>query len=290
MAWTQRVGPQAETPEKWLLCGGAGQIPSMVANKLKEHISLGSPVKAIKQSGDGGDGVSVMYDKADPDTGQATDRTLRARAVIVAIAPALRGKIKFTPELPQKYIGFIQNAPMGSMSKVHAVYEHAFWRADCLSGSVAGNLKTCEFIADSSPPNGRPGILTSFIAGNRNLEMQDKSGHEVKELVLEDFALMFGDEAKKDCKEFVYKNWNLEQWTGGAFTAFVRPGGWTEYGDEGWREPVKNIFWAGTECSDRWPGYFDGAIRAGKLAVLAVLDKLATAKEDCHCAEGRNPI
>lgn len=287
MAWTQRVGPQAEAPELWLLHGGAGQIPPMLAKGLKEHILLSSPVKAIRQSGDGGDGVSVIYGQADSAGGQASDQTLRARAVIVAIPPSLRAKIRFTPELPQKYVAFIRNAPMGSMSKVLAVYEEAFWRADCLSGSVAGNLKTCEFIADSSPPEGRPGILTSFIAGNRNLEMQGKSEDEVKALVFEDFALMFGDRARNDCKEFVCKNWNLEPWTGGAFTAFTRPGGWTEYADEGWREPIRNIFWAGTECSDRWPGYFDGAIRAGKSAALAVLSKLAAAKEDC--AEGRKP-
>ncbi len=60
---------------------------------------------------------------------------------------------------------------MGSMSKVHAVYPTAFWRPQGLSGSGAGNLKTCEFIADSSPPSGTPGILTSFIAGERNLEL-----------------------------------------------------------------------------------------------------------------------
>ncbi len=35
MAWTQRVGPQSETPEKWLMRGGAGQIPARLAKEAR---------------------------------------------------------------------------------------------------------------------------------------------------------------------------------------------------------------------------------------------------------------
>ena len=51
---------------------------------------------------------------------------------------------------------------------------------------------------------------------------------------------------------------------GGAFVAAVlHQGG---FGTT-WQQPHGRIFWAGTEESTRWPGYFEGAIEAGIQAV-----------------------
>jgi monoamine oxidase len=259
MAWTQRVGPQSETPEQWLLSGGAGQIPQRLADELGDSIVLKTPVTGIRQVEKG---VVVI----------SSALTVKAGAVIVAIPPPLRNRIKFDPVLNEKYTRFSESAPMGSMSKVHAVYEDAFWRKECLSGSAAGNLKTCEFIADCSRPSGKPGVLTSFIAGDRNRELSGLSDEKVKQLVLDDFAYYFGERARHP-KDFEYINWNKAEWTTGAFTSYLGLGVWTKCGEVGWRKPVGDIFWAGTETSDRWPGYFDGAVRAGKKSALAVLGK-----------------
>jgi monoamine oxidase len=46
---------------------------------------------------------------------------------------------------------------------------------------------------------------------------------------------------------------------------------WTGYG-EALREPVGRIHWAGTESSEVWNGYMDGAIRSGERAAREVLD------------------
>ena len=37
------------------------------------------------------------------------------------------------------------------------------------------------------------------------------------------------------------------------------------------REPVGNIHWAGTETSDVWNGYIDGAIRSGERVAKEIL-------------------
>jgi monoamine oxidase len=260
MAWTQVVGPQAEMPETWLLHGGAGQIPPRLAAELEDRIVLAAPVQKIQQEAKG---VTVS----------TAGLQVKAGAVIVAIPPPVRAGIHFSPALPPVHSGLIQRMPMGSMAKVHAVYPTAFWRPQGLSGSGAGNLKTCEFIADSSPPSGKPGILTSFIAAERNLELSTASRDEIRTAVLEDYVHYFGKEAANPA-EFFHFNWNAQNWTTGAFTAYMPPGVWTAYG-EGWREPVGDIHWAGTEVSDRWPGYFDGAVRAGQNAARAVLGTVA---------------
>ena len=40
------------------------------------------------------------------------------------------------------------------------------------------------------------------------------------------------------------------------------------------REPVGRIHWAGTETSNYWNGYMDGAVRSGQRAAREVLDQL----------------
>jgi len=37
----------------------------------------------------------------------------------------------------------------------------------------------------------------------------------------------------------------------------------------------KQVHWAGTEVSPRWPGYFEGAIEAGELAASTVARHLS---------------
>lgn len=276
MAWTQRVGPQSETPELTLLCGGAGQIPKLLADGkyLHDRIMLNAPVSKITQRGEG----QVLVTVSNMITG---DSVAKARAVIVAIPPHLRGKITFAPELPPEYKAFRDKSNMGSLSKVHAVYKTAWWREKCLSGSAAGNLETCEFVADSSPPSGTPGILTAFIAGKRNDQLQGAQKSTIRKRVLEDFERYFGNHDlvfSNEIENFFYFPWKEQEWTGGAFTTHLGKNVWTTSGKVGWREPVGDIFWAGTETSDCWPGYFDGAIHAGKLAARCVLKKLQSTK------------
>ena len=45
------------------------------------------------------------------------------------------------------------------------------------------------------------------------------------------------------------------------------------YGDR-LRAPVGRIHWAGTETSNYWNGYMDGAVRSGERAAKEVADQL----------------
>lgn len=78
----------------------------------------------------------------------------RCRSVVVALPPTLRSRIVFEPTLPDRVTGFCQRAPMGSMIKVLAVYDSAWWRDDGLSGFAQGQLSAVALTADSSPPIG----------------------------------------------------------------------------------------------------------------------------------------
>lgn len=55
--------------------------------------------------------------------------------------------------------------------------------------------------------------------------------------------------------------------------AVSRPGTLTRYGSS-LRAPVGPVHWAGTETSDYWTGYMDGAVRSGERAAREVIAAL----------------
>jgi monoamine oxidase len=48
-------------------------------------------------------------------------------------------------------------------------------------------------------------------------------------------------------------------------------GVWTSLG-ENFRKPCGHIHWAGTETSDIWNGYIDGAVRSGERVAKEILE------------------
>jgi len=71
----------------------------------------------------------------------------------------------------------------------------------------------------------------------------------------------------------ILQDWPSVEYVGGAFTAVMPTGGWTQFG-QALTEPVGRIHWSGTETSSRWPGFYEGAVHAGKKAAHAVMTQL----------------
>jgi len=252
LAWTQAVAPQSASPEDWLVEGGMGQVGRRLAAEQADALRLRAPVEAIAESA------------AEVRVRHSGGEELRARAVVVAIPPALRLAIQFSPPLPPAWTAWLQRAPMGGMVKVLALYPEAFWRQEGLSGLGIGDLSLLQLTADSSPPGGRPGILASFIAADAAAHWQRQPEATRRAGVLSDLASYWGPQAATPT-ELIVHNWNAEPWTRGAFTSFLTPGAWTAHGPI-WRQPHGRVIWAGTEAATRWPGYFEGAVEAGLAA------------------------
>jgi monoamine oxidase len=102
--------------------GGKRQI-SRRRFVASQRLVLGSPVRRIEQ---GAGGVTVVSDRA----------TVKARQVIVAIAPALAGRIDYQPILPFERDQLTQRFGQGTLTKVAAVYDRPFWRDQGLTGTA----------------------------------------------------------------------------------------------------------------------------------------------------------
>ena len=257
--WGHRCASQSEHPEAELIHGGAGQIPGIIATELGNKIQINEPVVKISQDQAG---VEVT-------TGQ---NSYKAKFVIVAMPPHLSGRISYDPPLPATRQQLTQRFPMGTLAKILISYESPFWREKGLAGVGMGNSEWIELFADSSDPRSGKGVIATFVMGDRYHRWQVLNESERRSAILSDLAAYLGDQALSP-STFDIVDWPANPWVGGGYAAFMPPGVWTNFGDA-IATPVGRIYWAGTEIAERWPGFFDGAVRTGEAAAAAVIGRL----------------
>jgi len=262
--WGQNCAAQSEHPEAELIHGGAGQLPGMIAAELGGRVHLGEPVTRITQ-----DNAGVRV--------ETTRDNYAATFVVVAMPPSLTGRINYDPPMPSQRAQLTQRMPMGCCAKILVSYDRPFWREKGLAGIGLGNARWIELCADSSDPETGAGVIATFVAGDRYRQWTRTSDADRRHAVLADLALYFGKEALSPVT-YDEVDWPSEPWVGGGYAAFMPPGVWTSFG-EALTAPVGRIHWAGSEIADRWPGFFDGAVRTAE----------ATADAIARLLQGRSP-
>jgi monoamine oxidase len=250
----------AEGAQEERFIGGSQQVSLNVAAALGSNVVLNAHVRKITQTAKG---VRVQLDKG----------LVSAKQVIVAVPPALTARIDYEPLLPALRDQLTQRAPMGSYAKVDAVYDHPFWREEGLTGQTVSLNGPVRVTFDSTPDAGSPGVLLGFIGGTDARKWYGLSAEERRQAVLDNLADYFGEQARNPL-EYVENAWAEERFSRGDPVAGLGPGTLLDFGTA-LREPVGRIHWAGTETSDYWVGYMDGAVRSGERAAAEVLAELA---------------
>jgi len=242
------------------LKGGSGLVPQRIARGLgKNRVLLRQPVRRISQSSKG---VRVDTDKL----------VLHGKQVIVAVPPAMANRIEYAPILPFQRDQLGQRLGQGTLTKVAARYSKPFWRDKGFNGTGLSDSGLVTATFDDSPPDGSPGIIFGFVGGDKAREYDKLSKSERRSRVLDEFAVFWGDEAKK-AEEFFDTRWPDQRWNRGGPVGIHGPGSLLANGPA-LRAPVGRIHWAGTETSNYWNGYMDGAVRSGERAAREVLDAL----------------
>jgi monoamine oxidase len=241
------------------IVGGTQQIALRVAAALGSSVALNAPVQRITQNAKG---VKV----------KAKGGTVTAKLAIVAVPPALAARIEYEPLLPALRDQFTQRAPMGSYAKVDAVYASPFWREEGLTGQAVSVNGPVRVTFDSTPKEGSPGVLLGFIGGTDARRWYGLSSEERRQAVIDNLVNYFGEKARNPL-EYIENRWADERYSRGDPVAGLPPGVLLDFGTA-LRTPVGRIHWAGTETSDFWVGYMDGAVRSGERAAAEVLAEL----------------
>jgi monoamine oxidase len=230
--------------------GGSQRLSERLAEGL--DVRLGTPVRRVEW---GAEGVTV--------------EGVRAACAILALPPALAGRIRYEPALPALRDQLHQRLPAGVVIKCHAVYDEPFWRRDGLTGQAGSDRGPAKLVFDNSPPDGSPGVLLAFLEGALARELGAWPAARRRDAVLGTLARLFGPRAARP-EAFYEQDWAAEEWTRGCYGAYLPPGAWTACGPA-LRPPVGPLHWAGAEYAERWSGYMDGAVRSGEAAAAAVL-------------------
>jgi len=252
--------------------GGSQQLAEGMAAELGERVILGAPVETVAhRPADVMLGARLVAPGADPADPSSDHRPLRVRArrAVVAMSPALCGRLTYTPALPGRRDQLCQRMPMGAVTKVHVIYDRPFWRDDGLNGQIVAPESALGSTFDNSPEDASHGAIVGFIAGDdcRRLEQAGTEARRVA--ILGDLERAFGPRARTPI-EIVEQHWLAEPFTRGGPVAVSAPGALTALGPA-LREPVGPLHWAGTETATQWCGYLDGALSAGRRAADEVL-------------------
>ena len=239
--------------------GGSQRISDKLAKKLRRQLFLKSPVRRIEQDKHG---VTVHSDRVN----------VKAQHVIVAVPPILTGKIDYEPGLPDDRVELIDHYPQGTLTKAAVVYDTPFWREDGLTGQVLHDKGPISATFDDSPPDGSLGAIFGFIGGDQARSFAKLSKQARRQAVVDNFVEFFGEQAANPHK-YIETAWKGETWTRGCPVGIP---GLNQFAANGpaLRRPVGRIHWAGTETSDYWCGYMDGAVRAGVRAAAEVREQL----------------
>ena len=239
--------------------GGSQLIPIRLAEGLGERVVLDAPVRTCRWTNGS---VTV----------EADGHHVEATRAIVAIPPNLTSAIRFAPALPAWRMRAEQGVSQGSVIKVLAVYDHPFWREDGLAGEAFAAYQFVREAYDNSPPGGEPGVLVSFIPGERCEQAERMDADTRRAAVLDGFASFFGDEAR-NATEYIEVDWSAEEWTRGAYSATFEVGGLSRFGAD-LRRPIGPFHWACTDISGVGNMHMEGAVRSGRAAAAAVLETL----------------
>jgi monoamine oxidase len=163
----------------------------------------------------------------------------------------------------------MQRIPQGTLRKFEAIYDKPFWRDKGLSGQAISNIGPIKVTFDASPKDASPGVILGFIGGTEARIWSPRSPEDRKKACLDLLAKFFGDEAQ-NVKAVYEKDWVADRYAIGCPVGVLPPGTLIDFG-EALRAPVGKIHWAGTETSDYWCGYMDGAVRSGERAAAEAL-------------------
>jgi len=249
-----RVVSTAGGAQQWRFVGGSQIVAQRVAEKLGRRVRLNTPVLGLVSTAGG---VRV----------QAERLQVEANRVIVAVPPPLA--LELTRSLSHRRAQLLKGTHMGHLIKSEAVYPTPFWRAEGLSGQGVNDEGIASTPFDNSPPDASVGVLFAFTGGRAADRLARFPAAERREQVLERFAEYVGNQALSPT-QFIEHDWRAEKWTGGCPTGIPRLGVLSRYGDT-LRSPIGPVHFAGTETSDYWQGYMDGAVRAGERAAHEVL-------------------
>lgn len=201
----------------------------------------------------------------------------QGRKLILSVPSPLYKDINFTPSLPYPKVVASLGNKLGYYTKVIAIYKKPWWHeigSNGLSLSYEGPVVVAR--ETSSPVDGQYS-LTCFVNGSIGRRWSQLPADKRRSTVLQQIKKLYGNKGEAlHPTQVLEMEWTKEQFSKGAVCPIAAPGIMTETGDVQ-RLPTGNVHFVGTEYSQEWKGYMEGALCSGEEGGEEVLQSLAGA-------------
>lgn len=249
-----RIEEIRQSAQETRFVGGAQALSLRIAEQLGERLRLSCPVRRIS---DWDQGIVRLH----TDQGE-----FLVRRVVMALHPALCEQIQFSPALPERRAALQREWPaFAPLRKTAMVYSRPFWRDSGLNGQIIQYGGPVLWAYDDSPPRGEIGVIGAFIYPAQ-LPSDPVAAREV---LTDIYQQALGPQARKTLSFHDHDWGTADAWSITCLPA-VPPGFWSRHRDAV-RMPCGQLIWSGTETSERWVGYIDGAVSAGHRAAQQAL-------------------
>lgn len=167
---------------------------------------------------------------------------------------------------------------LGDYNKAIVCYDRPWWRDSGFNGYFASYSGPVILARDTSVDEVRHYSLTCFVNGNEGRKWGKLIPHERRAAVIKQLAKVFNAGDNNDHE--VYKPievfdqvWQHERYSRGALAPITALGHMTRFADV-YGKPVGNLHFVGTEYSNEWRGYMEGALCSGEIGAAEVIKAL----------------
>ncbi|WP_370185095.1 flavin monoamine oxidase family protein [Rhodococcus wratislaviensis] len=256
--WHEQTGGTLESR----VSGGTQQIPLCVGDMLEDRLRLNTPVVRIEQN--------EQYVRLVT----AGGTKIVARQAILACSPREIARMHIEPALPPARSALNSRWCMGAGMKFAIAFEDPFWRDLGFNGQIISDYcSPVGAVLDNAPVDSSgPGILVGFASPRRLEKFLPATPEQRARVVEAHIHHAFGVSAP-NAIDYTEHLWRNEPWVSGCMSP-NRPGTILD----SWhciRRSEGRLHFAGTETSDVFNGYMEGAIRAAYRATSEVTDALA---------------
>lgn len=238
---------------------GLGTLADLMAKDLGDAFRANAPVRALDRK----DG---LFHLATP------SGAVNARKVIYAAGPAVLRQVDWKAPQDQWLKSHPDHFVAGKMIKIVLRYDSAFWLGSDYGWLGQTDNPSGLSVMDCSDPTGGLDALAVFCGGTAAVAMAGLSEDQVLAKVMDAIEPMLGPKVRMPAT-VVQTNWTDHPWVGGGYDTWAKP--WeTEDPWEPMRRAHDGLHFACAELAPAFPGFIEGATRAGQDVAARVLNEM----------------
>lgn len=255
----QLVSLPANSDSSYRIVGGTSKVIEALSKFIpKNCIYLNNNVKSIEYSNED---LFVKSDK----------HIFKAKKVISTLPPyLLQSKINLIPKLPKNIEDIMESTHtwMGESIKIGLRFKAPFWKSPNSSGTIFSNVGPIPEFYDHSSFENNLFALKGFL----NPSYFSITKNERLELILNQLRKYYGEQVN-DYINYEEKVWRQDSFTHADYHQHILPH--QNNGHALYRNSYFNdsLYIAGSETSEEFPGYMEGAVRSAYFVFNQILLK-----------------